>query len=311
MFCRTDRIIFKSKMSLTNKLRRFELLITKLERASYPSLHVLLHYLNNHGCNIVSRTLQRDFEELRSEFKIFIEYDNFHRGYFIEKDTITDSVIQFIKNMSLQANLLDFTKVHQHSDAIILKERHDLKGVEYIPDILSAVQHHFQIEFSYHAFDSEQPRNYTVQPYALKEFLGRWYMVALIPGKTAIIKFGIDRITALHVTETKFKPNKKIDLAAYFSRMIGIIDNGAERETVVLSFTPFQAKYIRTLPLHWTQKEILTTEQEVRFEYFLLTNYELLQKILSYGAEVKVIQPVALQQEHKEALKGALARYRK
>ena len=86
-------------MSLTNKLRRFELLISKLERSNYPSLSALLKFLNGYGCNIVSRTLQRDFEELRTEFKVFVEYDTFHRGYFIEKDTITDSVIQFIKNM--------------------------------------------------------------------------------------------------------------------------------------------------------------------------------------------------------------------
>lgn len=298
-------------MSLTGKLKRFDLIISKLERTKYPSLNTLLKYLNGYGHNIVSRTLQRDFEELRTEFKIFVEYDSFHRGYFIEKDTITDSVIQFIKNMSLQANLLDFAKANQQSDAVILKEKYDLKGVEFIPQILSAIQHQLQIEFTYHAFDSEQPKKYSIQPYALKEFLGRWYMVALLAGKTAVIKFGIDRITALTVTETKFKPNKAIDLAAYFSRMIGIIDNGAERETVVLSFMPFQANYIRTLPLHWTQREILTTNKEVQFEYFLLTNYELLQKILSYGGEVKVIQPIDLQKEHKEALKGALARYQK
>lgn len=297
-------------MSLTNKLRRFELLISKLERSNYPSLSALLKYLNGYGCNIVPRTLQRDFMELRNEFKLFIEYDTFHRGYFIEKDTITDSIIQFIKNMSLQANLLNFAKANQKSETVILKEKHDLKGVEFIPQILSAIQHHLQIEFFYHAFDSEQAKNYIIQPYALKEFLGRWYMVGVLPNKTAILKFGVDRITSLILTEKKFKPNKKIDLTTYFSRMIGIIDNGADREIVVLSFTPFQANYIRTLPLHWSQNEILTNEQEVRFEYFILTNYELLQKVLSYGNAVKVLQPKSLQKQHKEMLKAALVQYK-
>lgn len=298
-------------MSLTNKLRRFELLISKLERSNYPSLSALLKYLNGYGCNIVSRTLQRDFEELRTEFKVFVEYDTFHRGYFIEKDTITDSVIQFIKNMSLQANLLDFAKANQKSEAVILKEKHELKGVEFIPQILTAIQHCFQIEFEYHAFDSGQQKKYMLQSYALKEFLGRWYMVGVSPNKTSILKFGIDRITSMTITEKIFKPNKKIDLATYFSRMIGIMDNGAEREIVVLRFTPFQANYIRTLPLHWSQKEILTNEQEVRFEYFILTNYELLQKILSYGDAVKVLQPKSLQKQHQEMLKGALAHYKR
>lgn len=109
-------------MSLTNKLRRYDLIITKLERTQFPSLKSLINYLNTYDCRIVARTLQRDFEELKTEFKVFIEYDSYHRGYFIEKDTISESVIQFIRNMSLQANLLDFAKANQKSNAIILKK---------------------------------------------------------------------------------------------------------------------------------------------------------------------------------------------
>jgi hypothetical protein len=298
-------------MSLTNKLRRFDLIITKLETTKFPSLKVLLNYLNSYDCAIVARTLQRDFEELKSEFKVFIEYDSFHRGYFIEKDTVTDSVIGFIKNMSLQANLLGFVKENEKSNAIILKEKYDLKGVEFIPKVLTAIQHHFQIEFVYHAFDSDKPKKYTLQSYALKEFLGRWYIVGTAPNKTTILKFGVDRIVSLTISETKFKPNKTIDLTSYFSKMIGIIDNGAERENVVLCFTAFQAKYIRTLPLHWSQKEIRATETEVRFEYFIVINYELLQKILSYGKEVKVLQPITLRKEIQNILKQALVQYKK
>jgi predicted DNA-binding transcriptional regulator YafY len=92
--------------------------------------------------------------------------------------------------------------------------------------------------------------------------------------------------------------------------MIGVIDNGGTREIVVLSFTSFQANYIRTLPLHWSQKEILNTEIEVQFEYFILINYELLQKILSYGGEVKVMQPISLKKKIKDVLQQTLKQYR-
>jgi predicted DNA-binding transcriptional regulator YafY len=297
-------------MSITNKLRRFDLIITKIENSKYPSLQSISDYLNKYDFDVVSRTLQRDIDELRTEFRILIEYDRKYKGYYIEKDNTTESVIQFIKNMSLQANLLDFMKENQTSNNIVLKEKYALKGVEYIPKLLLAIQHFLQIEFLYQAFDSEKPKKYILQSYALKEFLGRWYIVGVAVGKSTILKFGVDRLTSLHVLEKKFKPDKSIDLETYFSRMIGIIDNGEDRAHVVLSFSPFQANYIRTLPLHWSQNEILTTDNEVRFEYFILTNYELLQKILSYGAEVKVIQPASLKKEHKQVLKAALARYK-
>lgn len=297
-------------MSLTNKLKRLNLIITKIESSKYPSLQTIADYLNKYDCDIVHRTLQRDIEELRMEFNIVLEYDKKQKGYFIDKDNTTDTVIQFIKNMSLQANLLDFAKENQKSNAIILKEKYDLKGIEFIPDILHAIQHHLQIDIVYQKFYSTKEKKYTMQPYALKEFLGRWYVVGVYKGKSEILKFGVDRIISLTTTETKFKPNKNIDLEVHFSKMIGIIANDEEREKVILSFTPFQANYIRTLPLHWSQKEILTNENEVQFEYFIISNYELLQKILSYGNTVKVIQPKTLKKEHKDILKATLESYK-
>lgn len=297
-------------MSVTSKLKRYELILTKVDNSKYPSLAEIYEYLNKFDLAPSERTLQRDMEELKTEFSIELIYDKKYRGYFIEKNTMTDTVIQFIKNMSLQANLLEFSKLSQETNAIILKEKHNLKGVEWIPVLLDAIQHHLYIELTYLKFYDTKPKKYNFQPYGLKEFLGRWYLVGLDKGKPTIVKFGVDRIVDINITDKKFKRDRGVDLTTYFSRMIGIIDEGGDRETVVLSFTPFQANYIRTLPLHWSQKEILTNEIEVQFEYYLLLNHELMQKILSYGAEVKVIKPSALQKEHKECLKNSLSKYK-
>lgn len=298
-------------MSVTSKLKRYELILNKVETSKFPTLAAINSYLEKFDMAPSERTLQRDMEELKTEFGIELVYDKKYRGYYIEKTRGTDTIIQFIRNMSLQANLLEFSKISQESNSIILKEEYNLKGVEWIPVLLDAMQHLLTIELTYHKFYEAEARKYTFQPYGLKEFLGRWYAVGMVKGEQKITKFGVDRIVDVRLTDKKFKKQKGVDLPTYFSRMIGIIDEGGDRETVVLSFTPFQANYIRTLPLHWTQKEILSNDQEVQFEYFLLINYELMQKILSYGAEVKVIKPAALQAKHKEWLKNALAKYKK
>lgn len=297
-------------MSVTSKLKRYELILTKVESSRYPTLASIYDYLDKFDLAPSERTLQRDMEELKSEFEIDLVYDKKYRGYFIERNTMTDTVIQFIKNMSLQANLLEFSKTSQESNAVIFKEEYHLKGVEWIPVLLDAIQHHLYIELTYLKFDEIKPKKYNFQPYGLKEFLGRWYLIGLDKGKSTIIKFGVDRIVDLNITDKKFKRDKDVDLTTYFSRMIGIIDEGGDRETIVLSFTPFQANYIRTLPLHWSQKEILTNEKEIQFEYFLLPNHELMQKILSYGPEVKVIKPAILQKWHKENLRKSLQLYK-
>jgi proteasome accessory factor B len=298
-------------MSVTNKLKRYELILNKVESSKYPALTEIYNYLQRFDINPSERTLQRDMEELKTDFNIELVYDKKQRGYYIEKNTSTDTIIQFIKNMSLQANLLEFSKISQVSNTIILKEEYLLKGVEWIPVLLDAIQHQLSVELTYHKFYEPKPDRFNFHPYGLKEFQGRWYAVGLVKGETKITKFGVDRIVDIKLTDKKFKTNKDIDLVTYFSRMIGIIDDDGSREIVVLSFTPFQANYIRTLPLHWSQKEILTNDKEVQFEYYLLLNHELMQKILSYGAEVKVIKPAALQAKHKEWLKNALTRYKK
>ncbi|MBK9793161.1 MAG: WYL domain-containing protein [Sphingobacteriales bacterium] len=298
-------------MSVTNKLKRYELILNKVESSKYPALTEIYNYLQRFDINPSERTLQRDMEELKTDFNIELVYDKKQRGYYIEKNTSTDTIIQFIKNMSLQANLLEFSKISQESNAIILKEEYYLKGIEWIPVLLDAIQHQLSVELTYHKFYEPKPDRFNFHPYGLKEFQGRWYAVGLVKGETKITKFGVDRIVDIKLTDKKFKTNKDIDLVTYFSRMIGIIDDDGSREIVVLSFTPFQANYIRTLPLHWSQKEILTNDKEVQFEYYLLLNHELMQKILSYGAEVKVIKPAALQAKHKEWLKNALTRYKK
>jgi predicted DNA-binding transcriptional regulator YafY len=297
-------------MSIINKLKRFELILTKVEQSKYPTFDEILKYLERYDRSVSHRTLQRDFDELNREFRIVLEYDKRYKGYSIERNTLIDGVIQFIKNMSLHASLLEFTRAADHSHKIILKEEYHLKGVEWIPSLLEAIRHHMEVKLAYHPFGVTASKAYTLRPYALKEFLGRWYVAGILPDRTGVFKFGVDRIVEVHHTHKKFKMDKNVNLSEYFSRMIGIIDDGGKCDTVILSFTEFQANYIRTLPLHWTQKELPGKDKKVQFEYFLLLNYELLQKIMSYGSEVRVIKPASLQRWHKEMLKQSLAGYK-
>jgi proteasome accessory factor B len=97
-------------MSVTSKLKRYELILTKVENSKYPTLAGIYDYLRRFDINPSERTLQRDMEELKTDFNIDLVYDKKYRGYYIEKNTSTDTIIQFIKNMSLQANLLEFSK---------------------------------------------------------------------------------------------------------------------------------------------------------------------------------------------------------
>jgi predicted DNA-binding transcriptional regulator YafY len=182
-------------------------------------------------------------------------------------------------------------------------------GFEYTQEILTAIKQQRKIEFEYQKFKEEKLKKYTIEPYALKEFENRWYLVGLIFGKPGLYKFGIERIMQLSVTTQKFKRDKTASVAEHFARMIGVNDQQKERETVHLAFTPLLAKYVETLPLHWTQKEISKEKDWVIFEYYLIPNFELEQKILSFGTEVKVVKSTKLKNRMRDILQNCLKYY--
>lgn len=75
-----------------------------------------------------------------------------------------------------------------------------------------------------------------------------------------------------------------------------MFDEG-KMEPMQLAVTPVQAGYLRTLPLHHSQKEIKATSQEVVFELHLIPNYELIQKILMMGNKCRILTPLHLKKE--------------
>lgn len=66
------------------------------------------------------------------------------------------------------------------------------------------------------------------------------------------------------------------------------------------------APYIKTQHLHHTQKTVREDETGLVITLKLIPNPELTQLILSYGAEVKVLKPVSLQEGIKEIWNKAI-----
>lgn len=92
----------------------------------------------------------------------------------------------------------------------------------------------------------------------------------------------------------KFKI-KDYDPVEEFQHIFGIINGTGEKpQKIVLSFTPTQGRYIKSLPLHHSQKELLSNEKELRFEYLLVPTHDFKMEIMSYGDQVKVLEPKSL-----------------
>ncbi len=112
------------------------------------------------------------------------------------------------------------------------------------------------------------------------------------------------------VTTSKFKKDKSISTTEHFAQMIGINDEQRNRDIIHLAFTPLLSKYINTLPLHWSQKEIIQEKDWITFEYYLIPNFELEQKILGFVSEVNVLKPARLRNRIIQILKTSLKNYK-
>ena len=190
----------------------------------------------------------------------------------------------------------------------IYMEKRKPQGTENLYGLIHAIKNKLQIKFAYQKFWEEKITQRTAEPYALKEFKNRWYLMANNDG--SIKSFALDRLTNLEITTRYFKLPTTYNIEESYRFCFGIISpNGAKPQEIILSFDPFQGKYIKTLPLHETQEILLDNEDELQIKLKLCITYDLVMELLSFGDNMKVLQPIALIDEIKMAHQKAYQQY--
>ena len=123
--------------------------------------------------------------------------------------------------------------------------------------------------------------------------------------------YALDRMTELTETDHFFKMDPTFDAETYFHDYFGVIpDQTVKAENIVLrAYSPMD-NYLRTLPLHHSQKEIATEKQSALFEYHVAPTHDFIQAILKEGHELEVIKPESLRKTIHEVLTKALKRYK-
>ena len=90
----------------------------------------------------------------------------------------------------------------------------------------------------------------------------------------------------------------------------GIISpNNEMPQDIILSFDPFQGKYIKTLPLHETQEVLTDNEEELQIKLKLCVTQDLIMELLSFGDDMKVLKPKSLADTIKKAHQKAFQQY--
>lgn len=305
-------------MSKLGYISRYSLIVKKLKAKPYSNFKELKNYLETRFeylqekdkrlyNRFSKRTLQRDIQDIKSLYKIDIEFSSKEKGYFISNSATADTNFQ---RMMEAFDLFNSLNLAEDLAPFIYLEKRKPQGTENIHGLLHAIKNKLQIKFEHHKYWEEGKTQRTVEPYALKEFKGRWYLLAKDYSDGMIKSFALDRINNLDITRTVFETSKPFDVAAHYRYSFGIISpNDLEPEDIILSFTALQGRYIKSLPLHETQKTLLDTDTELQVQLKLCVTHDFIMELLSYGSNVKVLQPQSLVADIKARQQEAFMQY--
>ncbi|WP_055442273.1 helix-turn-helix transcriptional regulator [Lacinutrix himadriensis] len=299
-------------MSVQGKIKRYSLIIEKIKNGQDTSFQAVKDFLFDNGFEHTKRTIQRDFDDLRNEFGVEVLYDNVKNNYFIDYDNSPnfENFVRFLELVNT-ADLLkeSFKSKKETLKHIVFDNSEGLQGIQYLELFLSAIKQHREISFVHYNFQKNTTTKRLLKPYLLKEYANRWYIVGEQEGVKEFRNFGIDRVSNVQLTEKTFVPKTDVDINYLYRDVIGMVYSENTIQRVILSFTPEQGKYVKTLPFHHSQKILIDTDVELQISLDLIPNRSLIERILMYGKGVKVIEPISLIEEIKDIYKTALSKY--
>lgn len=296
-------------------------------------------YGSSMGEHVCNSTIEKDLYGMRMEFDAPIKFSKRHNGYYYSISEYTMSEIPLttddISSIKFAASTLaqfkdtalfkqfgfalekildrialesDERKTNT-SDLVQFEQGVTLKGSELLGPIFQAIEQQKVAYFYYTSFLSSERKRRKVTPLLLKEYRNRWYLISNDLVKNTVITYALDRIADLDVTDEIGKVPMGFSPDAYFKHSLGITANNTQPQRILFTADTVASKYIASQPLHLSQKVITENETSTQFELYVIISEELIRELLSYGAQVEVLEPEALRKEVAHRLSSAVLKY--
>ena len=206
----------------------------------------------------------------------------------LKLDSLANDLLKSIQN---------FVFLQEYKDLGDLIQPEQIEtGARYLRQIGQSLRDKRKLSITYQKFTDEKPYDAILHPYCLKADKGRWYILAHKEGneyKEPVQVFALDRILRLEIIPERFTPNPEIDINAFFRDCFGIwhdYENYPVRD-VTISCTEEVANYLRTLPLHYSQKESPFKEGEegrIIFTYHISPSPDFIGELLKWGDGIRI-----------------------
>ncbi len=155
------------------------------------------------------------------------------------------------------------------------------------------------MNIAYRPFKKEHGYSFPIEPYCVKLFDNRWYVLGR-NNRDEIKIYGLDRLESVEPTDTLFKLPKDFDATEYFATKFGVvIGYDVKPERIVIRANEDHKHYLKSLPLHHSQRLIEDYGEYADFELYLSPTCDFIMKLLHVGSMMEVISPASLRKEMK------------
>lgn len=262
----------------------------------------------SNGSRIALRTFHNHRDAVEELFHIRIACDPRTNRYHIEdSDALgSNSIANWLLNSFSINNLLQESQTL--AGRVLVEEVPSAQ--HHLTDLLTAMRENLRVRVQYQSFRSDTAVELVLQPLFVKLYERRWYLYADKADDPQIKLYALDRIRSIAVTGEQFRLPDDFDPAAYLSGAFGVtVYEHIKPCTIRLRVYGESVRYLRTLPLHASQKEIETGADSSVFEYFVAPTPEFYRAVLTHHRNVEILSPAAVQNEIENYIVDMLDRY--
>ena len=268
------------------------------------------------GVEFARSTFNRHKDAIQDIFGINIDSDRKggYKYYIANEKVLREDTVQnwIVSTMSVNDVISDSKALH---DRIVLQQ---IPCDEYLETFINAMKRKVRVEVKYRRYESDNVTEVDFEPYCLKLFNQRWYVLAhfhrdATPEKEERDYYGVysfDRMQEVSLTNVKFEVRDDFDAQDYFSECFGVfVSESTPAERIVLRAYNKQRYYLNDLPLHHSQKVIGRGENYTDFEYYIRPTIDFCGHILSLANQLKVICPQSLADRIRQMAMDTLEMY--
>ena len=257
------------------------------------------------GVELARSTFNRHKDSIEDIFGLIIDCNRLNGyRYFISNEEVLgeDSIQNWMLNTLTVNNIIGEALTLQ--DRILLQPA-PVEG-DYLKMVIEAMKKNVKLAVDYRKYGDDEPRHLTFEPYCIKLFKQRWYILGhfhrnAIADRPEVDYFGVfsfDRILNMSLTDEKFQMDPSFNAQAYFEECFGVLVNDdTVAQRIVIRVFGDERFYVRDLPIHKSQREIGQGDDYTDFELFMRPTVDLSTHFISRSFLIKVLEPQWLADE--------------